>query len=317
MSELDLNLLRILVTLDEQRSVSRTALKLGRSQPAVSAALGKLRRFFADPLYLRSGNRMQPTPRAAGIVRCATAVLGKIDAEIIAAPVFDPGGNEQPVRLALSDVGEVVFLPAILQRLRALSPRATVCSVSLPAPEVSQELERGGIDLALGYFPDLLRSNCYQQVLFTDGFAGLIRADHPLVTNRLTIKQFLQLEHAVVRVESRTEEVIERYLAKHKIQRRVVLTTPHFASTPMVVAHSDLLVTVPEPLARYFSQASTNLRVVGLPFDLPRIELRQFWHHKMHSDPRNRWLRTMIYHLFHGRRAAPAAERRESSAAAG
>jgi DNA-binding transcriptional LysR family regulator len=317
MTELDLNLLRVLVTLDEQRSVSRAAVKLGRSQPAISAALAKLRKFFDDPLFLRSGNLMQPTSRAAGIVSSARAVLARIEAEIIATPVFDPAVSDRPVRLALSDVGEVVFLPAILQRLRTLSPKATVCSVSLPAPEVSHELERGGIDLAIGYFPDLLKSNCFQQVLFTDGFAGLIRADHPIATNRLTIKQFLQLEHAVVRVESRTEEVIERFLAKHKIKRRVVLTTPHFASTPMVVAHSDLLVTVPEPLARYFSNASTNLRVVGLPFDLPRIELRQFWHHKLHSDPRNRWLRTMIYNLFHGRRAAPGVERRELQVAAG
>jgi DNA-binding transcriptional LysR family regulator len=317
MTELDLNLLRVLVALDEQRSVSRAAVKLGRSQPAVSAALAKLRKFFDDPLFLRSGHFMQPTSRATGVVRSAQAVLGTIEAEIIAAPVFDPTLSDRPVRLALSDVGEVVFLPAILQRLRALSPKATVCSVSMPAPEVSHELERGGIDLAIGYFPDLLKSNCYQQVLFTDGFAGLIRADHPMEASRLTLKQFLQLEHAVVRVESRTEEVIERFLARHKIQRRVVLTTPHFASTPIVVAHSDLLVTVPEPLARYFSSASTNLRVVGLPFELPRIELRQFWHHNVHTDPRNRWLRTMFYSLFRGRRAAPPRERREMRAVAG
>jgi DNA-binding transcriptional LysR family regulator len=308
MSELDLNLLRVLVTLDEQRSVSRAALKLGRSQPAISAALSRLRKFFDDRLFLRAGNLMQPTARAAGIVSSARAVLERIESEIVAPPVFDPAVSDRPVRLALSDVGEVVFLPAVLQRLRTLSPKATVCSVSLPAQEVPHELERGGIDLAIGYFPDLLKSNCFQQVLFTDGFAGLIRADHPISASRLTLKQFLQLEHAVVRVESRTEEVIERFLAKHKIQRRVVLTTPHFASTPIVVAHSDLLVTVPEPLARYFSKASANLRVVGLPFEPPRIELRQFWHHKLHTDPRNRWLRTMIYELFRGRRAALSME---------
>jgi DNA-binding transcriptional LysR family regulator len=315
--DLDLNLLRVLVSLDEHRSVSRTAVKLGRSQPAISTALAKLRRFFDDPLFLRSGNLMQPTSRALGIVRSARAVLSTVEAEIIAAPEFDPAVSDRPVRLALSDVGEVVFLPAILQRLRALSPKATVCSLSLPAPEVSHELERGGIDLAIGYFPDLLKSNCFQQGLFTDGFAGLIRADHPISASRLTVKQFLQLEHAVVRVESRTEEVIERFLAKHKIQRRVVLTTPHFASTPIVVAHSDLLVTVPEPLARYFSQASTNLRVIGLPFELPRIELRQFWHHSAHTDPRNRWLRTMIYSLFHARRAAQGAGREGLKVAVG
>ena len=317
MAELDLNLLRVLVTLDEQRSVSRAAVRLGRSQPSVSAALARLRKFFDDRLFLRSGNLMQPTSRAVGIVRSAREILDRVETEIIAPPVFDPAVSDQPVRLALSDVGEVVFLPTILQRLRAVSPKATICSVSLPAPEVPHELERGGIDLAIGYFPDLLKSNCFQQVLFTDGFAGLIRADHPVAANRLTLRQFLQLEHAVVRVESRTEEVIERFLAKHKIQRRVVLTTPHFASTPIVVAHSDLLVTVPEPLARYFSKASANLRVVGLPFEPPRIELRQFWHHKQHTDPRNRWLRTLIYELFHGRRPAERADHREPRAATG
>ena len=139
-------------------------------------------------------------------------------------------------------------------------------------------------------------------MLFKDSFAGLIRADHPISASRLTTKQFLQLEHAVVRVESRTEEVIERFLARKKIQRRVVLTTPHFASTPIVVAQSDLLVTVPEPLARYFAGASSNLRVVGLPFELPRIDLKQFWHRNVHADPRNRWLRSMIFNLYHARR---------------
>ena len=181
-------------------------------------------------------------------------------------------------------------------------PRAAICSVSLPPAEVMHDLEKGGVDLAVGYFPDLGRSSFFQQTLFTDTFACLIRADHPITANRLSIKQFLRLEHAVVRVESRTEEVMERYLARKKIQRRVVLTTPHFASTPIIVAQSDLLVTVPEPLARYFAGTSANLRVVGLPFEPPRIELKQFWHRKYHRDPRNRWLRALIYKTFQAKR---------------
>jgi DNA-binding transcriptional LysR family regulator len=301
MAELDLNLLIVLVALGEQRSVSRAAVKLGRSQPAVSAALAKLRAYFDDPLFLRTGNRMEPTPRAIAVAGTARSVLASI-AEIRAAPVFAPAVSDQAIRLALSDVGEMVFLPAVLRKVRELMPRAAICSVSLPAAEVSVQLENGGLDLAIGYFPDLRKAAFYQQTLFEDSFACLIRADHPISAARLSIKQFLQLEHAVVRVESRSEEVVERYLARHNLQRRVVLTTPHFASTPLIVAQSDLLVTVPEPLARYYASAAANLRVVELPFAPPRIELKQFWHRRFHNDPRSRWLRAMIFGLFQAKR---------------
>jgi DNA-binding transcriptional LysR family regulator len=302
MPELDLNLLYVMVALDEQRSVSAAALKLGKSQPAVSAALARLRSFFDDPLFLRTGNTMQPTPRAAAVVKAARPVLDRIGSEIVAPPKFDPITSDRPVKLALSDVGEVVFLPSILKGVRELMPNAAMYSVSLPAADIQHELENGGIDLAIGYFPDLQRKNFFQQTLFTDGFASLIRQGHPLAVNKLTIRQFMQLDHAVVRAESRTEEVIERHLARKKIRRKVVLTTPHFASAPIVVSQSDLIVTVPEPLARYFAGVSAELRVVGLPFELPRIAMKQFWHRKFHHDARSRWLRALIYNLFQTRR---------------
>jgi DNA-binding transcriptional LysR family regulator len=302
MSQLDLNLLYVLIALDEQRSVSRAASRLGRSQPAVSAALAKLRLFFDDALFLRVGNTMQPTPLAETVTRSARPLLGRIGSEIVAPRTFDPKTCDRPLKIALSDVGEVVFLPGILKTMRELMPNAPMCSVSLPAAQIQEELEAGGIDLAIGYFPDLQKKSFFQQTIFTDGFASLLRRDHPLATSKLTVKQFMQLDHAVVRAESRTEEVIERYLARKKIRRRVVLTTPHFASAPIVVSQSDLLVTVPEPLARYFTGVSAKLRVVSLPFELPRIEMKQFWHRKYHHDARNRWLRRSIFNLFQTRR---------------
>lgn len=304
MAELDLNLLRVLVALGDERSVSGAAVRLGRSQPTVSAELGKLRSFFADPLLIRSGNSMQPTPRAEILIDAARSVLARVHVEIEAAPTFDPSTTVQPINLALSDVGEVVFLPSILTELRRLAPRAMVRSISLPPAEVSQGLEEGSIDLAIGYFPDLKRFNFFQQGLFEDTFASLVRANHPALTGRLTLEKYLQLDHAVVRAESRTEEVIERLLARKRLRRNVVLTTPHFASAPMVVAQSNLIVTIPEPLARYFSSVSAQLRVVDLPFKSPRIELKQFWHRKFHHDDRNRWLRGLISGIFHRRKGA-------------
>jgi DNA-binding transcriptional LysR family regulator len=296
--ELDLNLLYVLVALENKRSVSAAAVSLGKSQPSVSAALAKLRGFFADPLFVRSGNSMQPTPRAAALIDAARQVLERVGTDIVSTPTFDPRTTRQTINIALSDVGEVVFLPALLKDLRRLAPHALVRSVSLPAADVASGLESGSIDLAIGYFPDLRKSNFFQQVLFTDTFASLVRLDHPVTARKLTLKQYLELEHAVVHAESRTEEVMERYLARKKIHRKVVLSTPHFASAPIIVAQSDLIVTVPEPLARYFARASANLRAIGLPFDAPRIQLKQFWHRKFHHDQRNTWLRGRVCALF-------------------
>ncbi len=298
MDKLDLNLLYVLVAVAEKRSVSGAALLLDKSQPAISTALSRLRRFFDDPLFVRSGHNMQPTPRAAALIDSAREVLSRVDADIMVAPAFDAATDHKEIRLAMSDVGEIVFLPTLLQELRRCAPQTSVRAVSVPASEVATALEEGSIDLALGHFPDLKKHNFFQQTLFRDTFASLMRANHPLAANKLTLKQYLQLEHAVVRAESRTEEVMERYLARRKIRRRIVLTTPHFASAPIIVAQSDLIVTLPEPLASYFARVSSAVRMVGLPFDPPRIELKQFWHRKFHHDERNRWLRSLVARLF-------------------
>jgi DNA-binding transcriptional LysR family regulator len=298
LQQLDLNLLYVLVALEKERSVSAAAQRLEKSQPAVSGALAKLRAFFNDPLFVRSGNSMQPTPRAVTLIEAAREVLAKVGTDIVSTPNFDPQTTRQPFNIALSDVGEVVFLPAILKDLRRHAPNALVRSVSLPAADVGEGLENGSIDLAIGYFPDLRKNNFFQQVLFTDTFASLLRLDHPMTARKLTLKQFLQLDHAVVHAESRTEEVMERYLARKKLRRNVVLSTPHFASAPIIVAQSDLIVTIPEPLAHYFASVSANVRTVGLPFDPPRIQLKQFWHRKFHHDQRNAWLRSRVVELF-------------------
>lgn len=304
-NDLDLNLLRVLAVLAEKRSVSAAAVALRKSQPSVSSALARLREFFGDPLFVRSGNTMQPTPRMLEILEPVRDVLSNVGTHIVAAPTFDPTTRNPDIVLALSDVGEVVFLPTLLPELRRSAPRTDLRSVSLPAAELAGGLEAGTIDLAIGYFPNLTQHNFFQQSLFSDTFTCLIRADHPVRSPRLTLRQFTSLEHAVIRAESRTEEVIERFLARRRIRRRVVLTTPHFASVPPIIERSDLVVTVPEPLALYFSTVSSRVRCVKPPFDPPRIDLKQFWHRRYHHDARNRWLRSFICARFQTERRQP------------
>lgn len=296
---LDLNLLPIAVALYEERGVSRTATRLGMSQPAVSAALAKLRKAFGDPLFIRCGRGMEPTPRAHALITPAREVLSRVDRDVLSALTFDAATARTTFTLALSDVGEMVFLPRILERLQRLAPASAVRSVSPPPSELRAGLESGAIDLAVGYFPDLDSSNFFQQRLFTHHFCCLLRADHPAARKRLSLKQFLALKHVAVRAAGRSQELFHRFLARKKIHPQVVLTTPHFMSLPAIIRRSDLIATVPHAIGMSLSESWTNIKVVLPPFlDAPHIELKQHWHRKMHHDPRNQWLRGLISQRF-------------------
>jgi hypothetical protein len=159
------------------------------------------------------------------------------------------------------------------KRLQPYSPWPEI-GASLPAAEIANGLEAGTIDLALGYFPDLKQHSIFQQSLFSDTFTCLIRADHPVRSPRLSLRQFLQLEHAVVRAESRTEEVIERFLVRRRIQRRVVLTTPHFASVPPIVAQIVAAAMAKDPARRFHSPVQLADALGKVLEQIDRTQLR-------------------------------------------
>jgi len=295
----DLHLLEIALALLEERSVSKVAVRLRMSQPAISTALAQLRRAFNDPLFVRTPRGMEPTPRAQALVGPAREVMLRVNRDLFANLRFDPETTEATLTFALSDVGEMVFLPKVLERLQRLAPNTSVRSVS-PAPtELRYGLETGEIDLAIGYFPDFVKGNFYQQRLFTHQFTCLLRADHPIKGRRLTQKQFLELQHVSVRAEGRSQELFERYLLDKAIHRKIVLYTPHFMSLPMIIARSDLAATVPHAIGMYYSKALANIKMMSLPMrDVPQIVLRQYWHRRFHKDPRNQWLRKLMSELF-------------------
>ena len=295
----DLHLLEIALALLEERSVSKVALRLRMSQPAISTALARLRRAFNDPLFVRTPRGMEPTPRAQALVGPAREIVLRADRELFADLRFDPSTTDATFTFALSDVGEMVFLPKVIERLQRLAPNASVRSVS-PAPrELRYGLETGEIDLAIGYFPDLVKGSFYQQRLFTHHFTCLLRADHPVRGRKLTLKQFLELKHVSVRAEGRSQELFEGYLLSKAIHRKIVLYTPHFMSLPMIIARSDLAATVPHAIGMYYSKALANIRMMSLPMaDVPQIVLRQHWHRRFHKDPRSQWLRKLMSELF-------------------
>jgi DNA-binding transcriptional LysR family regulator len=295
--KLDLNLLPVLVALVEEGSGSAAARRLKMSQPAVSAALTRLRDALADPLFVRTARGLDPTPRTLAVIAPVRAALALVNNEVMQGMSFNPATSTRTITLALSDIGEMVFLPRLLERLAGEAPNVSVRSVTLPPDQTVRGLELGEIDIALGYFPDLKGNNLYQQRLFSHGFVCLLRSGHPIKSNRLTPKQFVGLGHAVVRAEGRSQEVFERFLQKEGIRRRVVLNTPHFMSLPAIIAKSDLVATVPLAVGTAFAQAA-QIRLVRPPFIIPSFALKQHWHRRFHSDPQSKWLRALIYELF-------------------
>jgi DNA-binding transcriptional LysR family regulator len=294
----DLNLLPVLVTIYDHGSVSAAAEQLGVSQSTISTVLGKLRRNYGDPLFNRAGRGMEPTPRMRALIVPLREALSRVDRTFVSESVFNARTTEHAFTFAMSDLGEMVFMPKILKRIRQVAPRASVRSVAASPAQIERGLENGDIDLAVGYFPDLREKSFLEQHLFFHHFVCLLRANHPIRAGTLSLSQFLALEHAVVYGAGRSYEMFERFLRAKKLRRRVVLETPHFMSIPPIISQSDLIVTVPHAIGVFVKGAHMNIRIAQPPMRTPRIDLKQHWHRNFQRDPRSRWLRDLVANLF-------------------
>ncbi len=157
---------------------------------------------------------------------------------------------------------------------------------------------KGEIDVAIGYFPALAQKNFRQMRVDTQRFACLMRADHPLRSDRLSVADFRAAEHIVIRSEGRSQEVVERFFERRRISRRVVVFTPHFLSVPFIVAKSDLIATVPRSVALEFASMIPQLTVASPPFDITGFDLKLHWHRRFDNEPRSRWLREQLATVF-------------------
>lgn len=308
--ETDLNLLCILDALLRLRSVSRAAEDLDMSQPAVSFALNKLRILFKDPLFIRAARGMRPTPRAEALALPLQEVLDRIKTDLLTPPRFDPATTQRTFKFNMADIGELVFLPALRAHLETAAPAANIRTVSTPPPQLEEAMRSGDVDLAVGYFPGLQGAAIYQQRLFSHTFVCIARKDHPRIGNQLTRKQFLAEGHAVVQQEGKSDELFEQALVEQGMARRVALSIPHFLAIPLIIAESDLIVTVPYAVARSFARMA-DLKVLRPPVPVRPADVRQHWHTRFHHDPANRWVRGVIALLFgqEARRAYTPARR--------
>jgi DNA-binding transcriptional LysR family regulator len=295
-SGLDLNLLRVLVALDAARNVSRAADLLGMSQSGFSTALARLREQFGDEMFIRAAGAMQPTSRAQRMLGPAREILLRVSEDILGKPVFEPTATATEFRLAMADVAEAIYLPQLLAHFAEHAPQVTVVT-GLPAGDgLRQAMAAGEIDLAVGYFPDLETQQFFKQKLYMHTYACIARNGHPMGPI-LTLDAYQRCGHAVAATPSRSTALLDKFLARKRIERKVVLKTPHHLALPGVVAGTDLIATVPMAVAGHLADAAP-IQVFPLPFLPPRFAVQQHWHRAVHKDPRTQWLRAQVHALF-------------------
>lgn len=293
---LDLNLLKLVVTLADTRSVTRAAHALNMSQSGVSSALARMRMHFGDPMFVRTSGGMEPTARGSIVLVEARDILHRVNQRILAAPKFSAAESQTEFRFAMADVAQVLFMPKLLRALEREAPHATIRTTAYEPDRLEGALESGAVDLAVGYFPDLTGGNLIQQRLFMHGFCCLMRAGHHFARG-MTAADFCALEHVVVEAPVHSQEMGERYFAQHRIERKIRMRTAHFMTLPFILTESDMIATVPAALGSALP-AHGPIIAVPPPFSMPRYQVRQHWHRRFDKDPRNRWLRTLVMNQF-------------------
>jgi DNA-binding transcriptional LysR family regulator len=294
--DLDLNLLVVFDDLMAQRRVSRVAERMGVSQPAVSNALAKLRRHFNDELFVRTPRGMQPTTFAEDLARPIGAALAQIRAGLERRAEFAPRTATRAVTIAMTDIGEIVFLPPLLERLRREAPGVTLSTVRDTAVVLEDEMQAGKVDLAIGLLPRL-KAGFYQRRLFTQRYVCLMRRGHRLDKRRISVAEFAAAEHVVVVASGTGHGEVDTRLRRAGIERRVAVTVPHFVGVGHLLHDSDLVATVPERLADRLI-GPFGLAKVAHPAKLPEATITLFWHAKQHRSAVNQWLRGVVVERF-------------------
>jgi len=266
----DLNLLRVLDALLRERNVSRAAERLSLSQPAVSNALSRLRELLDDPLLVRVGRAMQPTPRALSLEAPIRDALQQIEHTLNAGDFFNPTTSRQRFVIAVTDYVELICMPALMAHLANVAPGIQLAIRHLTPSLPAEALDDGEVDLVLGRFVDV-PTRFHIRRWASETLQVVVRREHPWVGEILDLDSFLRLRHLWVH-GGQTRGMVDQWLEERGLSRDVVYTTPNYLQAAHIVAQSDLAAVLPTQLARYFA-GLLPLRLFDLPFDLGAFQL--------------------------------------------
>jgi len=289
----DYNLLAVFDAMVRERSVTRAAAQLGLTQSAMSHALNRLRDYFDDPLFVKTAAGMTPTIKAEALAGTVLEVMTAVRTRVLPQASFDPASLRRTFTLCMTDMGELVFLPPLMKRLRKEAPHCNLRTLQVPIPQIETLLASGDADLLLGSVQTAPESLFHQQ-LFMHAFVTIVSKKNRRVRDTLTIEQFESMPHISVSLAGRSSPAYDAAFESRGLKRNVYLHTPHFLTIPLLMDQEpDLIATVPEELANVFGRYGI-VRVVKPPVTVPPYALSQYWHPRFHHDPAIVWLRQLV-----------------------
>lgn len=289
----DLNLIKVFLAVWESGNLTVAAGRLGLTQPAVSHALRRLRDEFGDPLFVRSGNGMEPTQMAVALRGSFEQAMRLVADTMQATTRFDPATSDRLFRIAMTDTGEFVILPRLLAALQTAAPGVRVQSTRVAPEDLGSALRTGQVDAAIGYQPLLAGTGCRGLPVMTDRIICLFRDGHPLRDRDWTPEAFAGLSFLDVGQDATGYRLARERIAELGVPYHVVAKVDHFTIVPEIIRRTDFVALFPESVCALMNRHG-EFGFSELPFDLPEFEVDFWTHESFASDPGLVWLHGLL-----------------------
>nr|WP_136249625.1 LysR family transcriptional regulator [Ningiella ruwaisensis] len=285
---IDLNLFAVFDAIYTAGSLTKAADVLCITQPAVSNSLARLREMLNDPLFVRTGHSMTPTPVAQNIIVPAREALGLLRKSVQQSHIFEPISSTKAFHFSSRDLLEVSIMPRLMARLQTLAPNITLTNYEITRNNVVSAMASGNLD----FFADastFTDPHLKKQKIAQDRFVVLARKNHPLLQNGLSLDTFLKLSHINVSHRRTGAGPVDIALDKLGEKRKVAMRSQHFLTVPSAIVKTDLIACIPYHLAKHY-----DLAMYEIPFEIPHIEYFLYWHLSADHDSAHQWMREQI-----------------------
>ena len=296
LSRIDLNLFVVFDAIYTEGGITLAGKRLSLTQPAISHALGRLRELFDDPLFVRQGKAMIPTPMARVMIDPVRQSLQGFEATLKRVDRFDPATARKHFTVGMRDVRELTALPNLLQAVTRAAPFIDIAVVRAERKQLETELATGALDAAIDVRL-ALSDEVRRQLINAERLVVVARPGHPSVKRELDLETYLSQEHILVSSRRRGFGVEDYELSRHGLKRRIRLRCQHYFAACRVVSETDLILTMAERYARIVNRLFRN-RVLPFPLKVPDYDAYLYWHINADADPANRWLRGRLISAF-------------------
>lgn len=292
---IDLNLLVVLEALLLDRNVTRAAKRVGLSQSATSSALGRLRDLFQDPLLVRTSEGMVPTQTALALMPDVLESLKQVRSIFEEKPRFNPATSTRTFAIVATDFMQMLLASKLAKTIEAKAPGIEI-SFKIPTGSIpTLAMQKGEIDLAFAPYADSPQG-IYRQTLFSDRLVSITREDHPTIGKKISLSEYLKLNHVVVSFSGDRKTLVDEELAKKGLRRKITAVVPYLYLALQLVAETDMIATMPSRLVELHKE-NLGLKVLPPPIQSGEFVMYQLWHERTHSDDANSWLRSIVKNL--------------------